>query len=671
VQEQIGRGGMGVVYRATHLHLGREVALKLLAPQYSDARDFRERFLRESRMAASLEHPNIVTVYDAGDLDGTLFIAMRYVRGPDLAKLLREHGPVSPQTALSMLDQVGGALDAAHRLGLVHRDVKPANVLFDAGHCYLTDFGLSKRAGVSEASAALTRTGVFLGTIDYVAPEQIQGGAIDGRTDIYALTCMLHECLTASRPFPKDSELAVINGHLNEPPPRPSKLRPDLPAAIDGVVATGMAKSPGDRYPTCLQLTAAARAALQGVWAETVTDTPQYSEISSVVAHSPAPTSVVSAVQPSLTASNPGGTGPDAAPRRTRSPRVLGSVAALCAAAIVAVVILTSGSSAAKHPHTTKTVLGPATHRGAEASTSGKGQGSATQSGSGSQTTGTAPAARVVGTPIQVGKDPVGIAGPSRLLWIANFGASTVSRVTPTGAVRTDIVVPPGPIAVLDVGTTFWVASAQAGLVTPISVATGLPGKPVHVGNRPSWLAGDEDGVFVSNVASDTVSVINPRTDSLIGAAIKVGFVPRGIAAGGTAVWVADSDSDNIDRIVDGQVIKTIRVGRRPIGVAVGDNAVWVANEDDNTVSRINLANDSVKEIKVGKAPFAIAFGLGSAWVTNSGDNTVTRLDGATGEPVGRPIPVGKDPTGITVIPNTNSVWVTNRGSGTAMRIQP
>ncbi len=675
VQEQIGRGGMGVVYRATHLHLGREVALKLLAPQYTDAQEFRERFLRESRMAASLEHPNIVTVYDAGDLEGTLFIAMRYVPGPDLAKLLREHGPVSPAAALSMLDQVGSALDAAHQLGLVHRDVKPANVLFDAGHCYLTDFGLSKRAGAGEASAALTRTGVFLGTLDYVAPEQIQGGAIDGRTDIYALTCMLHECLTASRPFPKDSELAVINGHLNEPPPRPSRLRPDLPGAIDEVVAKGMAKSPGDRYSTCAALTAAARVALRSAGAETVTDMRADGEISPDVTHSPAPTTVVSAILPSLAGPDGASTGPDATSRRTRKARLVGSVAVLCAAvAATAVIVLTGGRSPARHPHTTKTVVRGATQRGSAAtstSTSTTRDGSATQPGPGSHTTGTAQAARVVGTPIQVGRQPVGIAATSHFLWTANFGASTVTRVAPTGATRTDIPVAPGPIAVLDVGTTFWVASAQGGVVTPISVATGLPGKPVRVGSRPSWLTGDEDAVYVSNVASDTVSVINPRTDSLIGAPIKVGFVPRGIAASGTAVWVADSDNDNIDRIVDGQVIKTIRVGRRPIGVAVGDNAVWVANEDDNTVSRINLAGDSVKTIKVGRAPFAIAFGLGSAWVTNSVDNTVTRLAGVTGNPVGRPIPVGKDPTGITVVRDTDSVWVTNRGSSTAMRIQP
>jgi len=260
--EKIGRGGMGVVYRATHDHLGREVALKVLAPELSGYEDFRERFLRESRLAAVLEHPNVVTVYDAGESDGTLYIAMRYVRGSDLSRFLREQGALAPATALAMLDQVAAALDAAHRLGLIHRDVKPGNVLLAGGNCYLTDFGLTKRARAGDASAALTKTGQFLGTIDYVAPEQIEGRDVDGRADIYALTCMLHECLTGSRPFPKESEVAIICAHLYDPPPRPSTLRPELPAAIDDVVARGMAKSRDDRYATCSELMAAAREAL-------------------------------------------------------------------------------------------------------------------------------------------------------------------------------------------------------------------------------------------------------------------------------------------------------------------------------------------------------------------------------------------------------------------------
>ena len=212
-------------------------------------------------------------------------------------------------------------------------------------------------------------------------------------------------------------------------------------------------------------------------------------------------------------------------------------------------------------------------------------------------------------------------------------------------------------------------SSADAGVVTPISVATGLPGKPVAVGDRPEWLTGDENGLFVSNAASDTVSVINPRTDALVGPPIRVGSVPRGIAFSGTAVWVADSGDGDVDRIVDGQVTKTIAVGHRPIGVAVGGNAVWVANELDNTVSRIDLAEDTVKTIRVGKAPFAVAFGLGSAWVTNSGDDTVTRLDASTGDPIGGSITVGRDPTGITVI--GKAVWVTNRRSNTVQEIAP
>ena len=653
--ERVGRGGMGVVYRATHVHLGRDVALKLLAPELAGQDDFRERFLRESRLAASLDHPNVVTVYDAGDADGTLYIAMRYVEGIDLAEYLRREGPLSPAQALSMLEQVGSALDAAHQRGLIHRDVKPANVLIASGECYLTDFGLTKRATPSDVSAALTRTGQFLGTVDYVAPEQIEGAEIDGRVDVYALTCMLHECLTGSRPFPKDSELAIISAHLRDPPPRPTELRPELPAAIDDVVATGMAKAPADRYSTCAELLAAARGALEAAGPEArgspvgreVTARGSSGERTASMPHeSRSPSRVAATVAASSAA---GGETTVAATRDGRpGRRRLVAAAALLGAAVIAAVavVLISGGTATRKPAQATAKTGASGHRG-----------------------GAAPAAHVVGSPIKVGSEPTGVDGSSSVLWVANFGASTVTRVTLNGKIRTDIALQPKPFAVLNTGHTFWVSSAAAGTVTPISSATGLPGKPVRVGNKPEWMTGDENAVYVSNAASDSVSVINTRTGKLIGPPINVGAVPRGIAFSGSAVWVADSDNDRVDRIVDGQVIKKIPVGHRPIGVAFGDNAVWVANENDNTVSRIDLAQDSVKTIKVGRAPFAIAFGVGSAWVTNSLDNTVTRLDAATGQPVGSPIGVGQDPTGIAVI--NQSVWVTNRRSNTIQQIQP
>jgi YVTN family beta-propeller protein len=645
--ERIGRGGMGVVYRATHVQLGREVALKVLAPELSGDADFRARFLRESRLAASLDHANAVTVYDAGEADGTLYIAMRFVDGTDLAKLIRNHRPLDPELTLSMLDQVGAALDAAHGLGLIHRDVKPANVLVSGAHCYLTDFGLSKRASATETSAALTRTGQFLGTIDYVAPEQIEGGEIDARADIYALTCILHECLTGSRPYPKNSDVAIISAHLYDPPPRPTELLPALPPAIDDVVARGMAKDPGDRYRSCAELLAAAHEAL-GVaappGAAQRADGPVATAGRSAIGSSVASTSAPSAA---------GDAAPAAMETRARSERrgrkriVIGGVAAACVAAVAVVAILSSGGT--NNSGTTSAAAGRQT---------------ATAGTSSSRT-----AAHAVGEPIQVGSEPTGIDGSASVLWIANFGGSTVSRVTPDGKIRTDIKLGRAPFAVLRIGGTFWVSSTGSGTVTPISVATGLPGKPVAVGNKPEWLAGDENALFVSSAASDTLSVVNPRTDTLIGSPINVGSVPRGIAFSGSAVWVAASDNDKVDRIVDGHVVKSITVGRRPIGVAFGANAIWVANELDNTVSRIDLSEDTVKAIRVGKAPFAVAFGLGSAWVTNSGDNTVTRLDGSTGDPVGNPIAVGHDPTGIAVI--GQAVWVTNRGSNTVQEIAP
>lgn len=258
----LGRGGMGVVYRATHVHLGREVALKLLAPDLTTNDEFRRRFLRESRLAASLDHPNVITVYDAGDFNGTLYIAMRYVEGVDLAQLLRKQGRLDPLAALSLLDQVADALDAAHEHGLIHRDVKPANVMIASGRCYLTDFGLTKDAGASPASAGMTRTGMFLGTLSYAAPEQIEGAQVTAATDIYALGCVLYECLTGTTPFNKETDVALMFAHVSETPRAPSELRPDLPGALDEVVAKALAKSPEERYATCGELMAAARAAV-------------------------------------------------------------------------------------------------------------------------------------------------------------------------------------------------------------------------------------------------------------------------------------------------------------------------------------------------------------------------------------------------------------------------
>ncbi|MDQ1662083.1 MAG: hypothetical protein QOJ68_2063 [Blastococcus sp.] len=262
IESLIGRGGMAVVYRAEDLRLGRKVALKLLTPQLAESDQFRQRFIRESRLAASLDHPNIVPIYEAGEADGQLFIAMRYVIGHDLRGLLGEQGGRLPVNwTLRLFGQIGEALDCAHAAGLVHRDVKPGNILIAAGehprldhgeHVYLTDFGLTKRT--SELTAGLTGTGHFLGTVDYVSPEQIQGKPVGPATDIYALGCVLYECLTGQLPFRRDDDAALLWAHLVEMPPPISGIRPEIPAAVTAVVARAMAKEPADRYASGQEL---------------------------------------------------------------------------------------------------------------------------------------------------------------------------------------------------------------------------------------------------------------------------------------------------------------------------------------------------------------------------------------------------------------------------------
>ncbi|MFD9563288.1 serine/threonine-protein kinase [Streptomyces sp. NPDC059994] len=272
IEGEIGRGGMAVVYRARDLRLERTVALKLLAPELARNDTFRQRFTHESRVAAAIDHPHIVPVFEAGETDGVLYIAMRYVAGRDLRALLDQEGPLPVATAARIAAQVASALDAAHAHDLVHRDVKPGNILVAQGtdsdhpeHVYLTDFGLTKK---SLSLTGFTSVGQFVGTLDYVAPEQISGRPVDGRCDVYSLACVVYETMAGAPPFQRDDDMALLWAHQYDQPPALTERRPDIAAGIDGVMAKALAKSPDDRYDSCLAFVAALRSAVKGAGAE-------------------------------------------------------------------------------------------------------------------------------------------------------------------------------------------------------------------------------------------------------------------------------------------------------------------------------------------------------------------------------------------------------------------
>ncbi len=367
LQAVVARGGMGVIYEAVSPRLGTVVALKVLAPELSADDMFRTRFLKESRVAASLNHPNVLPIFDTGAAGDLLYIAMRYVEGSDLRAVLKMQGRLTPTQALALIQQVGRALDAAHRHGLVHRDVKPANILIERGaddepdHVYLADFGVTKHAS---STSGLTATGQFVGTIDYMAPEQIQSKHVDGRADVYSLGCVLYECLTGETPFDREVEAAVLFAHMTDPPPSASARRADLPPAIDGVIARALAKNPDDRYATCREFTAAARAGLERVPQRpdsTHAAIPSQPTVLAQPVPRDQPTRPQSVVRPSPPQDQSGGIAvepPDAegpvpgptAPRPSRRRRALAVVGAIVAAMIAAgvVVIVSSHSGGSK-----------------------------------------------------------------------------------------------------------------------------------------------------------------------------------------------------------------------------------------------------------------------------------------------------------------------------------
>jgi hypothetical protein len=329
IEGVLGRGGMGIVYEATQLSLGRTVALKLLAPLLSHDPIYQARFRREGVLQAAIDHPHIVTVHEAGSSDAGLFIAMRLIRGPSLKDELGV-GPLDPARALVLLAPLADALDSAHEAGLIHRDVKPQNVLIGPGdHAYLADFGLTK--GIGQTS--LTATGGWMGTPSYMAPELVEGGDATASSDIYAFAAMLYEGLTGQPPFPRPTQAAVLYAHATETPPRASERRPGLAVALDAVLARGLAKTPADRPTSASELMRAAGRA----FAEAAPGD-QETPATTLAATLPAATAPAHTGLPTLVERDPRG-----ALRVLRSSRGVGLVAAAAATAGIAVLLISSG----------------------------------------------------------------------------------------------------------------------------------------------------------------------------------------------------------------------------------------------------------------------------------------------------------------------------------------
>jgi serine/threonine-protein kinase len=340
IERLLGRGGMGAVYLATHERLRRQSALKVLVPELAEDERFRERFIRESELAASLDHPNVIPIYHADEDGGVLFLAMRYVDGSDLKQVLRDSGTLPPDRVAEIVGHVAGALDAAHAAGLVHRDVKPANILIEeaSGRVFLSDFGVAKRT----SSAGMTKTGSFLGSVDYCSPEQIRGDQLDGRADVYALGAVAYQCLGGQPPYAKDNDIAVVQAHLSDPIPAVTRLRPDLPPEVDYVLATALAKQADHRYATAGAFAERLQEALEGKARSSYSVTQTATQDGTLPRPSPPPPRAP--VDDAAAPTRPLPPRPHSSRRRWL---IVGAVAAVAVAAVAVVAALLLGNSPA------------------------------------------------------------------------------------------------------------------------------------------------------------------------------------------------------------------------------------------------------------------------------------------------------------------------------------
>jgi ABC-type branched-subunit amino acid transport system substrate-binding protein/DNA-binding beta-propeller fold protein YncE len=598
IEGLVGRGGMGVVYRTKDLRLERPVALKLIAPELAEDERFRERFLRESRLAASLDHRGVVPIHEAGEEAGQLFIAMRYVEGEDLKTLLEREGTLAPERALSILIQVADALDAAHEKGLVHRDVKPGNVLLDSReHAYLTDFGLTKQLG-----GASTETGQVVGTFAYLAPEQIRGEAVDRRTDCYALACVLYECLGGHPPFRRATEAETLWAHMQEEPPA-LRAYPELAA----VFQKALAKERNERYASCGDFVSAAASAL----------------------------------------------GLEAPARRARRRRigrrlvVAGAALIVAAAATVAGVLLAGDGSELAAPGNAVAAVDPSGERVVAYTEVGRAPGNVavgegavwvlnTEDETVSQID---PDTKEVVKTLKPGGTPSEIAAGEGALWIGNAGGRdvtnpmvSVSRIDPASSKVTRTVNLPGagsdvlPSAGLP---RLAVGGGAVWAINPDGSVSRIDPKRERLERIdlefPAWTiaAGDAGIWFLSVDRGSSVFGIDPRTHNVSEIEVGTHFL-WGVAVGAGSVWATAQGEGLLWRIEPGPnpVTRTIDVGAGVTFVDFGEGAVWTGNYADGRVSRIDPRTNTVTARISFGTPQALAAGAGGAWVSVVGGTT-------------------------------------------------